>query len=477
MSVTQVLGKIRTLRRLREEKRQARAQRRSTDRPDLRGLPLLEFVPAINPRFERPEHLAPMAAELELASEQSCEVCCSAPPQHGKSELIFAAIARYMLRHPERRNAYASYSATIAERKSRLIREYCQRAGVQLDPSTQAADYWRTAQGGSLIATGVGGPLTSEGIDGLLVIDDPHKNRQEAESALRRHVVHDWLTSTAYSRKHPGASVIVNHTRWHEDDVIGRLLSNTDDPVRSVSLQAINASGEALWPARRPLEWLQKMHARIGDYDWESLYQQNPRPRGAKVFRDAHFYTERPARMRVSIGVDCAYTASTRADRSVAVVLGECESLFYVLQVWSDQVEAPAFARILRGLTIAWPGAPMLWYGAGPEKGIADYLNDEGVPLLFESATTDKFVRAQPAAGAWNRGDILIPGEDLERGIRTPEWVQDFMGVVLGFTGVKDLRDDEVDALAAAYDLLAGGMGIVQTSARGERSMLNTGGF
>jgi phage terminase large subunit-like protein len=158
-------------------------------------------------------------------------------------------------------------------------------------------------------------------------------------------------------------------------------------------------------------------------------------------------------------------------------VLGECESRFYLLQVWSDQVEAPAFARILKGLTIAWPGAPMLWYGAGPEKGIADYLNDEGVPLLFESATVDKFVRCQPVAGAWNRGDILIPGEDLERGIRTPEWVPDFMGVVLGFTGVKDLRDDEVDALAAAYDLLAGGMGVVQTSVRGERLMLNTGGF
>lgn len=477
MSVQKTLAKVRALRALRQTMQEARAQRRSTERADLRGLPLLDFVTAINPQYDRPDHLAPMAVEIERADHGSTEAALSGPPQHGKSELIFAGIARYMLRHPERRNAYASYSATIAERKSRIIQECCRRAGVQLDPRCDSAGYWKTAQGGSLIATGVGGPLTSEGIDGLLVVDDPHKNRQEAESAVRRQAVYEWLTSTAYSRRHPGSSALVNHTRWHEDDVIGRLSRNEEEPVRIVSLQAINAAGEALWPRRRPLDWLQKMHARIGDYDWESLYQQNPRPRGAKVFRDAHFYTERPLRMRVSIGVDCAYTASTRADRSVAVVLGECESRFYLLQVWSDQVEAPAFARILKGLTIAWPGAPMLWYGAGPEKGIADYLNDEGVPLLFESATTDKFVRSQPAAGAWNRGDILIPGEDLERGIRTPIWVPDFMSVVLGFTGVKDLRDDEVDALAAAYDLHAGGMGVVQTSARGERQLINTGGF
>lgn len=480
MSVIRVLNRLQSLRRMRKALIEERQRPRCIEGPDLRGLSLPEFVVAVNPQYDRPDHLAPIAEELERAEQGDAEACFSGPPQHGKSELIFAAIARFMLRHPERRNAYASYSSTIAERKSRIIQEYAVKAGVKLNPTCQSAGYWRTMQGGSLIATGVGGPLTSEGIDGLLIIDDPHKNRQEAESPARRQVVHEWLTSTAYSRRHPGSSAFVNHTRWHEDDVIGRLTSG-DEPVKSVSLQAVNDAGDPLWPERRPLAWLEKMRRRIGEYDWESLYQSRPRSRGAKVFRDAFFYLDRPTMFRVGIGVDCAYTASTRADRSVAIVMAQDLSVvhgkFYLLSVYSEQVEAPAFAQVLKGLQVAWPGAPMLWYGAGPEKGIADHLCDLGVPLIFESATTDKLVRAQPCAGAWNRGDILIPGSDEDRGMLTPAWVPDFMRVVLGFTGVKDARDDEIDAMAAAYDLLIAGVGSTLTGARGERKAANTGGF
>ncbi|MHB9004523.1 MAG: hypothetical protein ACYC6C_10755, partial [Coriobacteriia bacterium] len=116
-------------------------------------------------------------------------------------------------------------------------------------------------------------------------------------------------------------------------------------------------------------------------------------------------------------------------------------------------------------------------YGAGAERGIADHLCDLGVPLVYETATTDKLVRAQPVAGAWNRGDILIPGGSEDEGVVAPEWTVDFMRVVLGFTGVKDLRDDEVDALAAAYDLLEAGAGQAVGGASGERTSVNTGGF
>lgn len=433
---------------------------------------VLDFVKIVNPRYERPEHLAPIAAVLMRAlREGNIEAGFSAPPQHGKSELIFAFIALFMAIYPWKRNAYASYSSTIAERKSAIIQQYCTAAGVQLDPNCQSKGYWKTKQGGSFIATGVGGPLTSEGIDGLLIVDDPTKNRQEAESVVRRENTDGWLTSTAYSRRHPGSSTLINHTRWHEDDTIGRKLAkNASGKFIYVNLPAIDHAGNALWPSQRPLEWLQGQREAVGDYDWESLYMGNPRSRGAKVFRDSCYYIARPRLMRVAIGVDCAYTASTRADRSVAVVMAECDGKFYVLDVWSGQVEAPAFAHILKGLIAAWPGAPMLWYGSGTEKGVAQHIQSLGIPLQFEIATPDKLVRAQPVAGAWNRGAVLLPGEDDRSGVTYPTWLVEFVRVINNFTGVKDKQDDEVDALAAAYDLLVRGMGTGRSGTRGSRT-------
>lgn len=412
-------------------------------------LGLLDFVPRTTPRWARPEHLAPIAELVERAMREEVRALVSVPPQHGKTELLLHAIAWVLRKHPDRTCAYASYAADIATSKSRLARDYALAAGVELRKDGKALHEWRTAQGGGLLATGIGGPLTGHGINGILFVDDPHKNRAEAESKTIRDGVQGWYTSTALTRVHPGASVIVVHTRWHEDDLIGRLRKETEEPYEVISLPAISADGKALWEDRRPLSWLHRQKTRVGPYDWASLYMGEPRPRGGAVFNDVRFYDKLPdGPRRYAIGVDLAYTKKTQADHSVAVVLAEIGGLYYVLEVIREQVKAPEFAAKLRALLARFPGVMPRWYCAGIEKAVADLLASLEQPVHVNAIATqaDKFTRAQLTAAAWNAGKILLPQD--------ARWVSDFVGEVAAFTGVNDRHDDQVDALAAAFDAL-----------------------
>jgi len=174
------------------------------------GESLLDFEKRITPQFERPVHLTEAAEMLQQALVQPIRFLFSAPPRHGKSQLLFHLMAMYLARFPDRLMGYASYAADIAESKSLEIQSYAERAGVKIKASKRGAGEWRTEQGGGLIAVGVNGPFTGHGFY-LVVVDDPHRNRAEAESPTMRKKIHEWFTSTAINRLEPGGSAIVTH--------------------------------------------------------------------------------------------------------------------------------------------------------------------------------------------------------------------------------------------------------------------------
>jgi hypothetical protein len=252
---------------------------------DLSTLSLLDFVPKITPNFARPTHLADVAGMIESCECQPIRACVSVPPRHSKTETVLHGIARYLRKHPDRTVAYVSYAADIARSKSRQARDYARAAGVQLRDDSAALHEWRTPQGGGLLATGIGGPLTGHGVS-LLVVDDPFKNRSEADSPTVREAVYNWFTSTAMTRVEPGGSVLVVHTRWHLEDLIGRLLRETEVEWSPLNLPAINASGEALWPERWPLDALLQRKAEVGEHDWQSLYQGHPVAKAGRIYSE-----------------------------------------------------------------------------------------------------------------------------------------------------------------------------------------------
>lgn len=461
-----LIGKVERLRRLQAKRRQHFDRKRTASRLST-DVGLADFLPTVTPRWTRPDHLTPLVRLFErIAQGERVRALVSVPPRHGKTELVLHAFAWLLRKFPHLTHAYASYSADLSRSKSRAARDYALAAGVQLRDDSSALNEWRTPDKGGLLATGVGGPLTGHGVDGVLVVDDPHKNRVEAESAAMREAVRGWWTSTAVTRLEPKASAIVIHTRWHEDDLIGWLQNEHPGDWEVINLAAIaevtsgdRRPGEALWPARWPLEALAARRTEVGEYDWASLYQGRPRPKGGAVFGDVHLYAELPKGYRVAIGIDLAYTERTSADYSVAVVVAEADGRFYVLDVHRVQVAAPQFGERLRALRESYPGARLVAYVGGTEKGVVDLLNkppaaEPGKPpptslgIEAKPALADKFVRAQGTAAHWNAGKVFLPAA-------APPWADAFVSELRGFTGVRDRHDDQVDALVAAHDALA----------------------
>ena len=402
---------------------------------------LLGFVREATPRWERPDHLRPLAELFARCERGSVRGLSSVPPQHGKTESISAWLVRYLRRHPEKVCAYISYAADVAESKSRRMMQMAGDVGLEV---TGKATEWRTRQGGGMLVTGVGGPLTSYGVNGIMVVDDSLKNRQDAESPTIRRGVVDWFTSTALTRLHPGTSVIVNATRWHPEDLTGVLLEQGGWDV--VNLPALDAEGRALWPSQRPADFLAQQRRTIGEYDWSSLYMGQPRPRGGSLFREpARYDTPTVRGASILIACDPAATAKTTSDHS-AIVVGACR--WQDRQLWVDilevrrlQVEVPALVRELAGMQRHW-GAPVAVEAVGGFKAVPQALRslDRSLRVIDINPRGDKFTRSLDASAAWNDGRIRLP--------QSAPWVQPFTAEVQAFTGQGDRHDDQVDALS-----------------------------
>lgn len=423
---------------------------------------LMEAVPALEPAYMAPRHLDPLVALLERSWHEPIMAMVHAPPRHAKTETLLAFAAATLARDPREHVAYVTYGADLAREKSARARRLALAAGVQVEPGQDRADAWFTTVGGSFRAVGIGGALTGKSVTKLLV-DDPYKDRRDAESAAYRRRVLDWYYSVGHARVEPGGSEIITHTRWSPDDLIGTLqksegvVGKDENGVwESVLLPAINDEGAALWPARWPLDELAKK--KRDAFTWASLYQGSPRPRGGALFEGVVTYKAPPTTIRKCVGLDLAYSGKTSSDYSVAVVLGyeskkdpkglECGT-FYVLDMLRMQAQLPVFAARLSQMLTKHPQTPIHWFTGGQENAIVEMLAKQPTPLRVRAtpAKSDKFNRALPASADWNAGRIAVP--------EGAPWVSEFLAEVCGFTGVADAHDDQVDALAAAHHYLA----------------------
>lgn len=436
--------------------------------PDQFTEALLDFIPRITPRWQSPTHLKTYVDMLESAPGGNLRVVFAAPPQHGKTESTLHAFAWWMLKFPHLRYAYATYSGDRSQRVGARALRIAERAGVQLMVANTGL--WQTFDEGQVLWTSVGGGLTGEPVDGVMVIDDPLKDRKEAESPTIRENHKDWWHGSVESRLHPGASVIVMATRWHHDDLSGYLVR--EQGFTYINLKAIadevrpagdnREPGEALWEAHHPLVTLLKK--REGNiWNFASLFQGEPRPRGGALFKTPSYYDQLPSEgYRVVFGVDLAYSERTHADYSVCVELrvvvprptkrgqeiSVSDYLIYVVDVQRKQVDAPSFTLTLKSKQSTHAGAKFHWYASGTEAGAAQFIQQKGIALkVLNTGGRDKYTRSQQSAELWNLGRVLVP-RDSER----YPWVDVFVDEVCSFTGVKDPQDDQVDALVSGID-------------------------
>jgi predicted phage terminase large subunit-like protein len=250
-------------------------------------------------------------------------VCC--PPRLGKSLLVSKLFPAYWVsRYPTRFCAIASYSAELAYAHSREARHYYRAVGHALSKDSTAVGNWLTPERGGCIAAGVRGPFTGKGY-ALGIIDDPYKGPEDANSAGQRQKLIEWFQSVWLTRSEPGvngatgAAQVVVLTRWHQDDLIGWLLSQESGAApqhwQVLNLPAIaehpaqqlrfpdtcslepdwRQPGQPLCPERFPAAELEQIRIRAGSYWWNALYQQRPSPAEGLLFQ-RHWLLQTPQR-------------------------------------------------------------------------------------------------------------------------------------------------------------------------------------
>jgi predicted phage terminase large subunit-like protein len=251
--------------------------------------------------WKQAAHLALLnEALIGVAEGRITRLLITEPPRHGKSELTSHWFpVWYLSLFPRRDVLLASYEADFAMRWGRKVRNTIQAheeqlPAVRIADDSSAASRWATSAGGSMETCGVGGAMTGKGAH-LLLVDDPVKNAEEADSQVIRDRNWNWWTSTAYTRLEPTGAAVVIQTRWHEDDLAGRLLADAKaggEPWHVINLPAIaekddalgRPEGEPLWPERFDRAALARIRKAVGERVWNALYQQRPAPDTGAVF-------------------------------------------------------------------------------------------------------------------------------------------------------------------------------------------------
>lgn len=262
-------------------------------------------------RFMPVAHHKLIAEKLEAVERgEILRLIVTMPPRHGKSELCSRRFIPWAVgRDPTREVIFTTYNQTFAESIGSNVRgifalnQYAQIfPEAVLRSDSRSKERMDTTEGGVLAFSGVGGSQTGMGAH-IYVIDDPFKNREEAESETIREAVWDWFRSVAYTRLMPGGAMVIILTRWHEDDLVGRLLDpkQTSEEIAAewevLSLPALAEEddpmgrevGDALWPERYPTKVLNNIRKVIGPRDWASLYQQHPTPEDGDFFTKEMF--------------------------------------------------------------------------------------------------------------------------------------------------------------------------------------------
>lgn len=452
----------------RETLAKLRSQVPPTERPRL-----IDFILQVAPYFDRFDYFSPYLEALEGAIGGNLRLAFAAPPQHGKTEATLRAFLYWARYFPGKRHAYVTYNQTRSQEVAKFFQRIAEEAGF---PVAGTLSIVELGNGTTIKFTSIEGGLTGYTVDGVCLIDDPIKGPEEARSVSTRRSCQEFWTAVARARRHEGTSFVIMATRWHMEDLTGYLVNQAhwhyinlkaiaeakgeediDAEGRVMSDPLHRKSGESLWK-RKPPEFFKE--ERADRYWWSAMYQGEPVPIGGSVFhRDPVYYRELPREgYRGVFGLDLAYTAKTHADWSICAELWAAPhpilgTAIYVVDVQRKQVDAPSFALTLRTKQSTRPWR-MVWYAAGTEKGSADFLKKQGLPIHTKAPRGDKFVRAQPVAAAWNAGRVLVPDpQELDA-----PWLQPFLDCVQNFTGVGDSQDDDVDAIAAGFDdLMAGG--------------------
>lgn len=413
-------------------------------------------------RWKRARHLDLVCEELDnIISGKTKRLMIFMPPRHGKSMTVTETFPSYFLgKFPDKRVIEVSYSDELAKKFGKSNRDKVGEFGEQVFGTklsqTQATKTNWNLEGtvGGMISAGIGGSITGQGAD-LLIIDDPIKNRQEAESEAYRKNLWNEYQSTLVTRLHAGAAIILILTRWHEDDLAARLLNPEYGKVEDwkvISLPAVCDSeddilgrdiGEALWPDEGyDKEWADQKKESVGTYAWNSLYLQRPSPSAGGIFKRGwwKYWKAMPSDLYDFIqSWDCTFKDANSSDFVVGQVWGRRGADRYLLDQVRGRMSFTETINAMRALSAKWPKTTRkLVEDKANGTAVMDVLKKELVGLIPIEPFGGKVVRAHAATPAIEAGNVYIPDPSIA------PWVLDFVEEHASFPS--GAHDDQVDA-------------------------------
>ena len=437
-------------------------------------------------RWRPAPHLDLLTAALERVEAGDVRrLIVTMPPRHGKSMSVTEAFPSWAVgRCPDTRVIEVSYGDKLARRFGRANLRKVEEHGPELfgirpAPDSASALSWDVeGRAGGMVSAGIGGAITGQGAD-LLIVDDPIKDRKEAMSKAWRDTVWGEWQSTLYPRLHPGGRVVVIMTRWHEDDLVGRLLSEDGAGEWTVlSLPAIAEEGRAdplgrepgaaLWPEHGFDEaWAERTKADIGSAAWASLYQGRPTAQAGGLFRASSFRRFRDAggawilmdgdgeraidRASCVVFQTCDVAGSRKASADFFVLAtfalapgGE----LLLLDVLRERLEGPDQPALMRRKWAEWRPALVGVESANMGLGLYQQLVRDGLPVLELRPETDKWTRALPAAARYEAGAVWHR--------EGAPWLPELEDELLSFPN--GAHDDQVDAISYAVSLQVSGL-------------------
>lgn len=395
---------------------------------------LLAFTEYTKSDFQPGDHHRVICDALEQVERGEIDrLIIEAPPRHSKSLLATRQFPAWFLgRNSAKQIITASYGKDLSTDFGRDVRDlvaspaYQRLFHVALRADVKAASKWHTSNGGVYNACAVGSATT--GLGGhILICDDPIKNREEADSQKHRDKIWRWYTSTFYTRLMPGGAIVIILTRWHEDDLAGRLLAQEDgDTWHRVRLPAITNehtdNEQALWPGWYPLDALHRIRKQLtagNCRDWHAMYQQEPTQEQGTYFQREWFQRYKPSELPSNLhkyGASDYAVSEGQGDFTEHGVFGvDAKGNLYVVDWWSRQSAADAWIDAM--LDLWQEHKPFAWFGESGviEKAIAPLLSlrirERRVFCRAEwlPSMADKTIRARAFQAMAAQGRVFVP--------------------------------------------------------------------